>query len=320
MTRPVLYDIIKKLRKERWAFAWLNVMTLKQLKYFQAVAEYGNYTKAAEHLYISQPALSLALRDLEQELKVPLFEKNGRAFVPTHYGKVLDSHAAVIFRELQQALHEISDLASPASGCVTISHISSMNATYIPQLIQAFYNDPENQNIKFNFLEGPSQQVEQNVLQGKCDFGFASNPNDPNLFCIPLYDEELVIIVPKENPLANRGSIRLQEIAHLPFIAYDRSCGISREIDQLFEHCEIQRNIVCSVLDNIMITAMVAAGLGAAMVPHRYGEEELGVKRLHIQDCDTTRTLYAYWKKARVTSPSIIRFREFICSHSKWNS
>lgn len=290
-------------------------MTLKQLKYFQSVAEYGNYTKAAEHLYVSQPALSLALQELERELKVPLFEKNGRKVIPTHYGKVLDIHASAVFRELQQAVDEIAKLADPASGCVTISHISSMNAAYIPQLIQAFYTIPENQNIKFNFMEGPSQSVEQNVLKGNSDFGFASKPHNPDLFRIPLYTEELVIIVPKNSPFARQDSICLQEISNLPFISYDSSCGISHEIDQIYENCGIQRNIVCSVLDNIMITAMVAAGLGVAMVPHRYGEEELGVKRLHVQDCDTTRTLYAYWRKTCTPSPSMIRFREFICQY-----
>ena len=291
-------------------------MTLKQLRYFQKSAETGSYTKAAEQLYISQPALSLSLQELERELEVPLFEKMGRTMVLTKYGKILYDHAVSVLDELQGVQDELKKMSQPNYGQVTISHISSMNAEYIPNLIQDFYDDVGNQNIRFRFLEGPSRVVEQNVLERRGDIGFGSKPLDPTLTCLPLYKEELVVIVPPSNPLAHKDTVHLQETASYPFVAYDQSCGISTDIDQLYEAFDIKRDIVCAVLDNIMVAALVSTGMGVAVVPAAYAKEIFGVHCLHIVDCNPVRTLYAYWLESTFPSPAELKFRAFIQKRS----
>ena len=292
-------------------------MTLKQLKYFQKSAETGSFTKAAEQLYISQPALSLALQELERELEVPLFEKIGRTMVLTKYGKTLYEHTIAVFNELQSVQDELKKMSQPDYGQVIISHISSMSPEYIPTLIQEFYDSIGNQNIRFGFLEGPSRIVEQNVLQKRGDIGFGSKPLDPSLTYLPLYDEELVVIVPPNNPLSHKDTVHLQETASYPFIAYDKSCGISTDIDQLYQSFDIKRDIACAVLDNIMVAALVSTGMGVAVVPKAYAKEIFGVHCLHIIDCNPVRTLYAYWLESASSSPAELKFREFIQKRAK---
>lgn len=287
-------------------------MTLKQLQYFQKVAQTRNYTKAAQLLFISQPALSFSIQELERELNAPLFKKDGRTVELTKYGKVLLEHTETIFHEIENAVDGIDCLVNSDRGHITLSYISAMNAVFIPHIIRAFCETPENHSVKFTLLEQPTKDAEKSVLAGSSDVGFGSKPNDKALSYFPIYMEELALIVPPEHPLASRGEVCVKDTAPYQFIAYNKSSGIRQEIDRIYEERGVKRTIVHEAVDNIMVTQLVAAGMGIAVVPYRYGDSSYRVKRLHLTDYVSSRTLYMFWKEAEFISPAGRRFLNFV--------
>lgn len=287
-------------------------MTLKQLQYFQKVAKTGNYTKAAQLLFISQPALSFSIQELEKELNAPLLKKDGRTVELTKYGEILLGHAERIFGEIESAVDSIDCLVNSDRGHITLSYISAMSAVFIPRIVRAFCETPENHSVKFTLLEQPTKEAEESVLSGKSDVGFGSRPECTSLTSFPVYMEEMALIVPPGHPLASREEVSIKETKDCQFIAYNKSSGLRHENDRVFEVQGIKRNIVHEAVDNIMVAQLVAAGMGVAVVPRRYGDSRYHVACLRLTDYVTPRTLYMFWKEERFISPAARRFLGFV--------
>lgn len=293
-------------------------MTIQLLYYFEKAAELGSYTKAAEALYVSQPALSYAIGELEKNLQVPLFHKQGRRQVTlTRYGELYLDHVKRALRELEQGKRNIESLVNPNCGHITISHVSAMNARFVPHIIKEFYKKSENKSIEFSFIEHPTKAVAEYIKKGRSDIGFASRLADPKITCYPIFSEELVVITGRGHPLADREEVELQETAQFGLIAYEKQCGIRADIDEMFEQAMVPQNIVCEVVDNVMVASLVSAGLGIAVVPKMYGDSYYDVKALRIRLRGTRpkkRVLYMVWSEDHFHSPALLKFIEFV----KW--
>lgn len=293
-------------------------MTIQLLYYFEKAAELGSYTRAAEALYVSQPALSYAIGELEKDLQVPLFQKQGRRNVTlTQYGELYLTHVKSALRELEQGKRNIASLVNPNCGHITISHVSAMNARFVPHIIKEFYKKPENRQITFRFIEHPTKAVAEYIKKGQSDIGFASRLTDPKITCYPIFSEELIVIVGREHPLAALEEVELHETEQYGIIAYEKQCGIRRDIDDLFESAGVTQNIVCEVVDNVMVASLVSAGLGIAVVPKMYGDSHYDVKPLRIKLLGSRpkrRVLYMVWSEEHFHSPALLKFIDFV----KW--
>lgn len=289
-------------------------MTIRQLYYFAKVAELGYYTKAADALFVSQPTLSLAISELEKELEVPLFQKRGRNIFLTSYGELFLVHTKNILQEVALARENMQTMLQPDGGSITISHISAMNATFIPDIVKSFYQNSMHHNIKLNFIEHPSQSIEASILAGKSDVGFGSKPKDATVSFYPVYSEELVLIANEKLPLAQKDEVDLRETVDYGFIAYDKQCGIRDDIDQLFKQYDIKRNILCEVVDNVMVTGLVSAGMGIAIVPKAFSATRDNVKPLRIKNGGTKRYLYMLWSEKNFLSMAVLEFIRFVKS------
>jgi DNA-binding transcriptional LysR family regulator len=293
-------------------------VTIQQLYYFLKIADLGSYTKAADLLYVSQPTLSYAIKEMEKDLGVSLFQKLGRNIYLTQYGETFYKHTKVMLKEMEDAKEDINTIINPVIGGIKLSHVSSIKPTFIPNIVKEFYKRSEYKGVKFFISETPTKDIVENIINGITDVGFGSKVDNPGIMSYPIYSEDLVLIVNKNHFLASRDEIDLKEIEKYKIIAYCEQCGIRKQIDQLFLEAGIKQNILCEVVDNIQVTGFVAVGLGIAIVPAGYGDKYFNVKSLKITSANATRTMYMLWSKEHIFSHATKKFIEFVKTYAAY--
>lgn len=287
-------------------------MNLQQIQYFKVIAELEHYTKAAEKLSISQPSLSYAMGELEKELGVPLFGRKGRNIHLTPYGIQFLEHVNRALEELENGKQVMSQMKRPDFGTINLVYATSMGLNYIPGLISSFYADGANQNIKINFEQRHTRAIAELLEKGIIDLGFGSHVDDKTVSCYAVYAEKMVMAVPRNHPLAGRKRISLEEVASEKLITFDNNCNIRKAIDSIYEKAGIRPDIAYEVSNEIMVTGIVATGLGVGIVPLIKGMDYRNVKTLEIEGCTSLRSMYMIWEKEGLLMPAAERFRDFV--------
>ncbi|MGN1267576.1 MAG: LysR family transcriptional regulator, partial [Dorea sp.] len=194
-------------------------MTLNQLYYFQMIAKYENYRRAAEELYIAQPSLSRSIASLEKELGVLLFEKNGRGVSLTKGGRVFLEYADRIIRECEIAKNKMMEMASDG-GKIDIGYVFPLAGHYIPHSVRDFLNKEENKNVTFDFFQNHTSAIAKKVESGELDVGFGGYMEKEEFEFFPVLSDEIVLITPKGHELENRKTVSIKEIENYPVIGY----------------------------------------------------------------------------------------------------
>lgn len=191
-------------------------MNLDHLRYFVKLAEIRHYTRAAEQLCISQPSLSHAINQLETELGVPLFERSGRNTTLTRFGEEFLECAQRSLDTLDVGIGSLQRSAR-GEGVVRLGFLRTLGVDYIPGLTADFLDADPDCGIQFSFHSGLSGELIDGLLQRKFDLVFCSEP-DPllGLSAVPVTSQELVMIVPKNHPLAGQESVDLTDTLQYP--------------------------------------------------------------------------------------------------------
>ena len=185
------------------------MITIKQLEYFYEAARLEHFNQAAEKLGISEPSLSRAINQLEAEIGLTLFEKRGRGVILTKPGRLFLSHAGTILQQVRNSQARMQELADGA-GHIDIAYVAPLAHSYIPQMIRRFQCLPGNENVTFNFYQGLTDSNLQGLKTGKYDLVFGSfSGNEPTVCFVPVLIQEMVVIVPKNHPLAAKDTIDL---------------------------------------------------------------------------------------------------------------
>lgn len=148
-------------------------MNLHHLLYFKTIAELENFTRASEQLNVTQPNLSHAVRDLEEELEVKLFERQGRSVRLTRYGEIWLEYVDQALDSLDMGKRILNEYTHPQKGTVRLSYLSSLNQ-YVPWLTMKFYQSTEQIETKFEMSQYPTSKIEREILDGKADLGISS--------------------------------------------------------------------------------------------------------------------------------------------------
>ena len=180
-------------------------MTLNQLRYFQAVARALNFRAAAEELYISQPSLSRSIDSLEQELGVQLFKKNGKKVTLTKYGEEFLPYAKRALAELSEGTERLREMKVPTSGGISLGYIYSVSFSALPEFVNSFYRHQGSEQIAFRFRQGKAGELVEQLLNGSLDLLIAGKPVLASIDYIPIYRQELYLIVPATHRLADGG-------------------------------------------------------------------------------------------------------------------
>ena len=286
-------------------------MTLNQIYYFQTVARYENYRKAAEELYISQPSLSRSIASLESELGVLLFEKNGRGVNLTKGGKLFLEYADRIIDECEIAKNKMKEMASDG-GKIDIGYVFPLASHYIPHNVRDFLNKKENKNVTFNFFQNHTSAIAKKVRSGELDVGFGGYIDKEEFEFFPVLSEEMVLITPKGHELESHKKVSIQELRNYPVIGYDRESWLGNYTKQLYRRLAFQPNIVVECPDEHSIVALVSEDFGIALVP---AIEEINENRVNIHrfdDIELMHHTFMFWMRDRYQLPAVERFIKYM--------
>lgn len=286
-------------------------MDWHQLLYFQKLASIQNFTKAAEELALTQPALSRSIARLEDELGVPLFERKLRGLTLNRYGEAFLVHANRAVEEITLAKQELTDMVDPLHGIISLAFIHTLGSSYIPDLIGVFRN--RFPNIQFQLSQDSTSKILHQLDSGEIDLGFCSPKEiDENMNTVPVINEELFLIVPKNHQLAARETAKLIEVADEPFVLYKHESGIREVIESLCDEAGFKPNISFEGVGDATIAGLVGAGFGVALIPYIPGLDMEKISLLRVSEPRCRRIIYMTWRTNRYQSPAVNRFKAFV--------
>jgi len=240
--------------------------TVHQLRYFVAVAEDGQFTRAAERLRVAQPSVSAQIRRLEALLGVELFDRGAAPVTLTDAGEVLLPIARRVLADLTSIDDEIAGLDRLLRGRVAVGATPSLSATVLPTVLGRFHR--LHPGVAIQVSEQGSPQLEDELLAGTLDLALAIAPlRRKELESTALAREELVVVTTPDHPLAGRGTVTVPELARHPLVMFRSGYDLRLATLAAFAEHGVQPEVAVEGGEMGSVLALVAAGLGAAVVP-----------------------------------------------------
>ncbi len=285
-------------------------MTLQQLEYFRVLAKVQHFTKASEILLISQPSLSYSISNLEKELGVPLFEKEGKRTSLSNYGKHFLSYVEKSLDLLDEGKKSLELLANPDAIKINLGFIYSISSNFIPQMINKFYYDTSKKNIKFNFVQNLSDYLIRDLKTGKIDL-LISAKTDKDLLCIPIFKQKLILIAPKNHPFTKRDSISIEDLNDVPFVLLNKNSALRQMCDELFENMNINPNVVFEAEECNAVISFVSLNFGVSIIPEGLSKVDT-ISTVNISNDALTRTIFMCRNKEKKMDSALKEVYDFI--------
>lgn len=287
-------------------------VNVDELRWFVAVAESQQVTRAAEELHISQPALSRALARTQRELGVELFDRRGRNLALNRYGEVYLAHARRALGELDAGRRALVEMAGTERGLVALGFAPTLSTWLVPALVSAFRR--EHPGAEFQLSQDAVKPLVDALHEGGVDVLITPRPGDPGLAWRPLGVERLQLAVPPDHRLAARQRVRLEEARDEPFVMLKHAFDFRDLVEALCREAGFEPESGFEAEDIASARALVAAGLGVAVVPPLHGGGELARGGVHIELSDPTavRSVGIAWDEQRYRSPVTEMFRSFV--------
>jgi LysR family hydrogen peroxide-inducible transcriptional activator len=286
------------------------IMELYQLGYFIEIARQRSFTRAAERLHMAQPALSQQMKNLESELGTALFIRGRKEIQLTAAGKAFLPRAEALLTQAEAAKAIVSDVAQLRGGKLIIAAIPSVSACLLPEVIRSFSRKHE--QVELQLIEDSSERVSENVESGLADIGFLQLPASKSAFeTRTIISEPFVLLVAKSHPLVKQKEVALKQLAAESFIFYK-----GRARDTALEACRkagFEPQIACESGELETVRALVAAGLGLAVVPQlAAGNLPKTIQAITIREPKMQRQIAAVWQKGSVLSPAAQALLELV--------
>ena len=254
-------------------------MEFEQLRGFLETAREKSFTRAAEKLFRTQPAVSLQIKSLESELGRRLFERHGKRVSLTEAGRLLYVHAERIFSIVDRIRHDVSGLDELRTGRLSIGTSDTNCAYVLPPVVEAFRQAYP--GVEIQLTDRMSPEVARLVVDGAVDFGIATLPvYDSRLDTELLFNREEVVIASAEHPLAQRTRLSIKDLANERVLALERGSTSRSLADRIFLQAGLQPRIVMELGSIEVIKRYVEIGLGIAIVPEVAVRSELSEGRL----------------------------------------
>ena len=272
-----------------------------------AIAEHGHMTRAAEQLGVTQPALSAALRKLEDELGTELFHRTGHGVEATEAGKVFVEHAKITLRASQQTSEAVRSLVGLETGSIRVGAGATATGYLLPGAIQEVRK--RHPGLRFSIREAGSSQVAQGVLSGELDLGVVTlpieHPRGDELMIVKEIKDELMLIVPEGHALHGRKTFRWPELAGEAVIAFEAGSAVRKIIDQAAASHGVTLEVVMELRSIESIIQMVRANIGVGFVSKHGLPPGMGVR---CRDGGLTRTLGVVRARDRIQSHAAATF------------
>lgn len=294
--------------------------TLDQLRILKAIAQEGSFKRAADSLYVSQPAVSLQVQNLERQLDVPIFDRGGRRAQLTEAGHLLLSYGEKILSLCQETCRAIEDLQNLQGGTLIVGASQTTGTYLLPKMIGLFRQKYPDVAVQLHVHS--TRRTAWSVANGQIDLAIIGGeiPAElgESLKTIPYAEDELALILPTSHPFAKLETIQKEDLYKLQFIALDSQSTIRKVIDQVLARCNIDTRRFKLEMELNSIEAIknaVQSGLGAAFVSTSAIAKELQMGVLHhalIQDVVVKRTLWLIFNPSRYRSKAAEAFSQEI--------
>ncbi|PJI06866.1 MULTISPECIES: LysR family transcriptional regulator [Clostridium] len=287
-------------------------MDLLQLKYFKTVAKFENVTKAANELYIAQPALSKTISHLEKELGVRLFDRRGKYIHLNKYGRTFLEKVNIALAALEDGRREIKDLQGKEFGDIRLVFLAA--STIIPELISEFCK--LHPHISFQLF----QHFLRDANNSDFDLCISSSYEDKEKNnSMALLTEEIYLAVPLNHSLAKKKSISLTEVSNENFISLKQGKELRKITDGFCKKAHFSPKVIFESDDPATVRGLIKAGQGVAFIPQVSWGGSVGSSMafLHIKEPECKRTIFISWDKKRYLSKASLLFRKFAVDYFK---
>lgn len=279
-------------------------MDMRQLKYFLTIAQEGQVTRAAKLLNIEQPPLSRQLKQMEEELGVKLFERNGKGLKLTDSGDLLKQKAESLLLQFDESLREVKGMKEGVSGILSIGSVVSC-ISLLPKRIEMFRE--RYPQVTFKISEGDhfylGEKLEKRAIElivARLPFEAQKHPQQYSV--LPLPSDPFVVVIPSSwTEYSRRESINMKELAQFPFLTL-KTDKTTRMHEQVVNECKrhgFVPNIICECSSVAIIMSLIAGGIGATVFPKSVMSSFPGtvVKMLDIEDAHFESDVGIVWLK-----------------------
>ncbi|MES2049688.1 MAG: CysB family HTH-type transcriptional regulator [Pseudomonadota bacterium] len=243
-------------------------MNLHQLRFVrEAVRQNFNLTEAAKALFTSQPGVSKAIIEFEEELGVDIFARHGKRIRGlTEPGRAVLKSVELIMQEIDGLKRIGKEFAAQDSGSFTIATTHTQARYALPKVVQAFMQ--KYPKVRLSLLQGNPKQIAEMVMRDQADLAIATEAiaGIDGLVSLPCYQWEHVVVVPVDHPLLKSKSITLEEIAHYPLITYDAAFAGRSKIDHAFAIRNLKPDVLLEAIDADVIKTYVELGMGVGII------------------------------------------------------
>src|SRR3989338_8699363 len=288
-------------------------LTLRQLKVFEAVARHLNYTRASQELHLTQPAVSMQVKQLEESLGVALFEQLGKRVHLTGAGTEVLAYARSVTQQLDELEAVLNRMKGLSGGRLRISVATTANY-FIPTLLGTFSRRFPDVTVSLDvtnretLLKQLSENTVDLVVMGQ-------PPVEADVEAEPFMDNPLVVVAPPDHPLAGKKKIPLTRLQDEVFLVREAGSGTRIAMERFFSERHIRVKTGMEVGSNEAIKQSVQAGLGLGLLSRATIEQELTLKRLvvlDIEDFPIMRHWYVVHRKGKRLSAAAEAFQHFV--------
>jgi DNA-binding transcriptional LysR family regulator len=293
-------------------------VSLRQLRVFEAAASSRSFSKAAAALHLTQPGVSMHIKELETNAGLPLFERIGRKLYVTEAGQELLARAREILRALKDAEDTLDGLRGLRRGRINLAVVSTAKY-FAPQLLARFGRDfPE---LEIRLAVNNRDSVIEQLVANEVDLAIMGrSPQSLDMVAEPFAQNPHVIIAAPDHPLAAGRAISVATVARENFIVREPGSGTRLAMQQFFEEHKLVCNVAMEMASNETIKQAVMAGMGVSFISRHTIDLEIQTQRLVVLDVSGT-PIIRQWHMAHLAkkrlSPTAVAFKEFVLEHGR---
>lgn len=284
-------------------------MELKQLEYFQMTSRLKNITRAAKRLSVSQPNITVAIKKLEAELGIQLFERSQKQLSLTPEGQVFLNRIEQGLRNIQDAVLEVNDYRQLQKGTIKIGIPSMIGAYLFPKIFSGFQK--KFPHLDIYLYEKGSMLIRESIDRDELDFGIVIISNaSPTLELLPMSKNRVLACVPKDHPLAEKKSIAWTDLSTTNLIMLKDGSFISNMIREKLKNNSISPNIVLESDQIETIKGLISSNVGIAFLLDFVVQDAENIVTIPLEE-DIWVDVGLAWKKERYISKAAQSFINF---------
>lgn len=290
------------------------IMNLRQLKIFVTVCKTESMSQAARELYMTQPAISQTISELEAKLNVKLFDRIKKRLNLTYPGKVLLRYSKRILNLIEETEHTIEDIANMNQGQLRIGASMTIGTYLLPEILSKF--NQESKEIDLPFIIDNTSVIEKMILNNEIDFALVEGPihsNDINVE--PFFNDELYLIISTKHKWNNQETIKPCEIKKENFIMREEGSGTREVIENTMAKFDLTYQTT-HILNNIeAIKKAIEANVGISILPEIAVKEEVNngkVSKINIEGVDFKRKFRIIYHKDKYHSQLFKKFISYL--------